>query len=202
MNAKFFDLPMEKQDRFINAALELFAKNGYKRASTDDIVKTAGISKGLLFHYFGSKQSLYEFVYDYSVKYTIMEYEHTITSPRTDFFELQLKILSAQRELMKRYPYMNTFLTYAFRESDQEILALVCESMDRYSAYLADIYAKAELKYFKPEIDPSMVLKMCLFVSDGIMSEQYRDEKIDADKFFEENKAYLHLLKQNLYTLF
>ena len=39
MNEKFFDLAREKQDRMINGAIEIFAKNGYKHASTDDMVK-------------------------------------------------------------------------------------------------------------------------------------------------------------------
>ena len=52
MNEKFFDLKKEKQDRMINAALKVFALNGYRHASTDDIVREAAISKGLLFHYF------------------------------------------------------------------------------------------------------------------------------------------------------
>ena len=52
MNDKFFDLKKDKQDRIINAALQVFALNGYRHASTDDIVKLASISKGLLFHYF------------------------------------------------------------------------------------------------------------------------------------------------------
>ena len=38
MNEKFFDLKKEKQDRMINAALKIFAKNGYRHASTDDMV--------------------------------------------------------------------------------------------------------------------------------------------------------------------
>ena len=63
MNDKFFDLKKEKQDRMINGALKVFALNGYQKASTDDIVKEAEISKGLLFHYFGSKAGLYIFVY-------------------------------------------------------------------------------------------------------------------------------------------
>ena len=50
MNDKFFDLKKDKQDRIINAALQVFALNGYRHASTDDIVKLASISKGLLFH--------------------------------------------------------------------------------------------------------------------------------------------------------
>ena len=58
MNEKFFDLKKEKQDRMINAALKVFALHGYRHACTDDIVKEAAISKGLLFHYFGSKLHL------------------------------------------------------------------------------------------------------------------------------------------------
>ena len=61
MNNKFFDAAKEKQDRIINAALQVFAVNGYRHASTDEIVRIAGISKGLLFHYFGSKLGLYSF---------------------------------------------------------------------------------------------------------------------------------------------
>lgn len=51
MNDKFFDVKKEKQDRIINASLKMFALNGYRHASTDDMVREAAISKGLLFHY-------------------------------------------------------------------------------------------------------------------------------------------------------
>ena len=39
MNSKFFDLKKEKQDRMINGALKVFAMQGYRHASTDEIVK-------------------------------------------------------------------------------------------------------------------------------------------------------------------
>lgn len=74
MNDKFFDLKKEKQDRIINAALKVFALNGYRHASTDDIVKTACISKGLLFHYFESKLGLYVFLFDYSSRFMLLEF--------------------------------------------------------------------------------------------------------------------------------
>ena len=69
MNSKFFELKKEKQDRMINAALKVFAVNGYRHASTDDVVKEANISKGLLFHYFENKLGVYQFAYDYAVRY-------------------------------------------------------------------------------------------------------------------------------------
>ena len=62
MNDKFYDIKSDKQERIINAAIKVFAENGYKKASTDVIVKEAEISKGLLFHYFTNKIGLYEYI--------------------------------------------------------------------------------------------------------------------------------------------
>ena len=199
MNEKFFDLKKEKQDRFINAALKTFAENGYKKASTDEIVGEAGISKGLLFHYFGSKQGLYEFVYNYSTKYITMEYTRSIPQGQVDFFDLQTAMIAAQREAMRTYPYMNIFLTQAFREKDSEIVEAVAVSMDQYSAFLGQTYGKADVSRFQPGIYPSGVLKMCLYIADGILLEQFRDQKTDADKYYEDNISYLHLLRKQFY---
>lgn len=49
MNEKFFDLKKEKQDRMINASLKIFALNGYRHASTDDIVAEAVSARGCCF---------------------------------------------------------------------------------------------------------------------------------------------------------
>ena len=86
MNSKFFDIKKEKQDRIINAALKVFAMQGYRHGSTDDIVREAAISKGLLFHYFGSKVGLYGFVYDYSVRFMNLELRSTVSARETDLF--------------------------------------------------------------------------------------------------------------------
>lgn len=59
---KFLELDKLKQDRIINAAMKEFALKGYKNASTNEIVKEAGISKGLLFHYFTNKKA-YFYIY-------------------------------------------------------------------------------------------------------------------------------------------
>ena len=88
MNEKFFDLSREKQDRMINGAIEVFAKNGYKHASTDDMVKAVEVSKGLWFHYFGSKAGLYRFVYGFSVKYVVLELASVLNPEEKDYYIL------------------------------------------------------------------------------------------------------------------
>ncbi len=55
---QFKEIRAQKQTLIINTALELFAKNGYHHTSIDMIAKKAGISKGLMYNYFESKEGL------------------------------------------------------------------------------------------------------------------------------------------------
>ena len=48
----------EKQEKIVNAALELFANEGYNVVSTSKIARSAGVSEGLIFRHFESKQGL------------------------------------------------------------------------------------------------------------------------------------------------
>ena len=100
MNDKFFDLKQEKQDRMINASLKIFSRGGYRHASTDDIVKEAGISKGLLFHYFGSKLGLYGFLFDYSVRFMLLELSREVKRSETDYFALTKQMEQARMQVM------------------------------------------------------------------------------------------------------
>ena len=55
----FERLPEERQDRILRACMAEFIAHGYRNASTNRMVEGLGISKGILFHYFGSKEELY-----------------------------------------------------------------------------------------------------------------------------------------------
>ena len=47
------------REDILRAAVEVFGREGYAAASTNEIVKQAKVSKGLLFHYFTNKEKLY-----------------------------------------------------------------------------------------------------------------------------------------------
>jgi AcrR family transcriptional regulator len=50
------------REKVLAAALELFGERGYHATSIADIGVRAGISKSVLYHYFGSKAGLYELI--------------------------------------------------------------------------------------------------------------------------------------------
>ncbi len=49
--------------RLMAAATRLFAEQGYDRTSVQEIVEAAGVTKGALYHYFGSKDDLLHEIY-------------------------------------------------------------------------------------------------------------------------------------------
>ena len=54
----------EKKEKILQAALELFAKEGFYATSTSKVAKTAGVSEGLIFRHFGNKEGLLHAVLD------------------------------------------------------------------------------------------------------------------------------------------
>lgn len=55
---QFNEIRLEKKSIILNSALELFANEGYQSTSISKIAKKAGISKGLIYNYFESKEAL------------------------------------------------------------------------------------------------------------------------------------------------
>ena len=83
------DTRKEKKERrrqeILYAALELFVTKGYAATKITDIAKSANMSRGLMFHYFESKEKLYEELIRMGLEGTTypgeQKYEHAI-----DFF--------------------------------------------------------------------------------------------------------------------
>jgi AcrR family transcriptional regulator len=60
----FLNLPPDKRETIMNAAVEEFAENGLENASTNRIVKNSGIAKGSFYQYFEDKQDVFMHMLD------------------------------------------------------------------------------------------------------------------------------------------
>ncbi|MDD3732927.1 MAG: TetR/AcrR family transcriptional regulator [candidate division Zixibacteria bacterium] len=55
--------PEERRQQLLKAARKLFLKKGYRMTTTEEIARTAGLTKGALYHHFKSKEDmLYELI--------------------------------------------------------------------------------------------------------------------------------------------
>lgn len=191
MNSKFFDLKKEKQDRMINAALKIFALHGYRHASTDDIVKEAGISKGLLFHYFESKIGVYNFVYDYSVRYISLELKSAVNPKEDNLFEILRQMEQGKMMAMRGYPYMQQFLNETMYEDVSEALLTIEEKRNELTALYEQLLSQADLSLLPSTIDSQKVIHMLDYTIKGLMTTRFRDGSFQPEMLYRDVKEYI-----------
>lgn len=199
MNEKFFDLKKEKQDRIINAALKVFAQNGYKHASTDDIVSEAGISKGLLFHYFGSKLGLYTFLHDYSVRFMKLELTTGVSSSVKDYFEIRKQMEFAKMQVLKNYPYMQQFLDRCAVENVNEALVAIEGQRGVIREVYAGLKEQADQSLLADNVSFEKLDAMLDYTITGLMCARFGDDSFHPEMLYEETVSYLDMMKQISY---
>lgn len=199
MNEKFYDLKKEKQDRMINAGLKIFALNGYKHASTDDIVVEARISKGLLFHYFDSKIGFYGFLFDYASHFAVVELEANADSDETDYFAIQRRISVAETKLERQYPYIFLFLDSVVRETSEEALSAVSENRTMVDDCKRKYLSAADFPALGYETIDSegarRLTNIITFTKRGLLRRHLDDGAFQAEYVEGEVEAYLAYLE-------
>jgi len=206
---KFMALEEDKRERILNAAMTEFLA-GFKKASTDNIVRAAGISKGLLFHYFGTKENLYNFLVDYAVHTVQSEYLDLINTHQPDILDSIWQLSLLKQDLSKRYPTMFEFLTRIYVD-DKDCPAK--EHLVRFHAIQAkvmqDVYAHCDKSLFRDDIAPDKAIEIITWAVSGYSQTKVDQANADTgtvseviknyDAFLEEFKAYLEILRKCFY---
>lgn len=201
MNEKFFELPEVKRLAIINAGLEVFAGNEYKRASTDEISRRGGVSKGLLFYYFHNKKSFYLFLFDYTFQ-QVTEYVVNADIQRyTDFFELCEYSARKKQEILHSSPYLFDFLLRAFYSNKEDVSDELNKRLsDILSQMYGNYFKNINTSKFKSGVNPQEILQMMTLLADGYVHELQRvGKRTTIDEFMEKYKHWSLLFRQMAY---
>lgn len=206
MKEKLRNLDQEKLDRVINAALKVFAENGYAKASTNEMVKEAGISKGLLFHYFQNKKGLFLFLYDYMYEILMKELVGKANWEERDLFLKYKQLATLKLDVFVKYPKMFDFLRNAYFEEDNEVKKEVEErTKDLLSLSYQQFFTDIDYSKFKEGIDVEKAANIVYWSMEGF-SNSYQErikqltlDNFELDQVYTEMDDYLELLKKVFY---
>lgn len=102
------EIRIEKRQQILDAALKLFADSGFHATSISNIAKEAGVSKGLMYNYFESKETLLYAITD-EISTDIMDMinpdhdDEITTQEMEDFFTLLFDSLKEKTEHWKLF---------------------------------------------------------------------------------------------------
>lgn len=103
----FLNLPPEKRETIVNAAVDEFAQYGLENASTNRIVENSGISKGSFYQYFKDKQDVFMYLL-FLLEQEKLEYFKGKRPPSNnmDTFGYFRWMIKAGMEFNSTYPHM------------------------------------------------------------------------------------------------
>ncbi|HEY3316426.1 MAG TPA: TetR/AcrR family transcriptional regulator [Bacillota bacterium] len=166
----FLSLPPDKQEAIRQACLKEFVDHGYHGASTNHIHEAAGISKGLIFHYFGSKKNLFLYLFDRTLEYF---WDRMVGSGVADWpkdvFE-RISLLSLQKvRLFEENPL---YYRFVFEGQLNFPKGLEAEMAERTRATTqrgyAILFKDIDLSTFRPDIDPQKAIEVVVITMNGL----------------------------------
>lgn len=75
----FMNLPIEKQEKIMRAAINEFNKDGFEKGNIGDIAKNAGVAKGSMYQYFENKRELFLSAVRWALDLLMKKYAPTLT---------------------------------------------------------------------------------------------------------------------------
>ncbi|HLW31653.1 MAG TPA: TetR/AcrR family transcriptional regulator [Aequorivita sp.] len=200
--SKFHSLENEKQERIINAALKEFAKNGYHKASTNEIVKEAEISKGSLFNYFNNKKELFLFLLDY-VANVIEQIYDEVNWNEPDFFERIRQQGLVKFKVYKKFPYAFNFLKALSHEDAAEVKPAINKlKKDMVESGLERGYQNIDWTKFREDFDREKVINIINWTMLGF-AEEYMNRLDSIEdvgmEILHEADEYFEILKRCFY---
>ena len=151
-----------KRTNILDAAITEFCK-GYEEGSTYAIVKAAGVSKGLLFHHFGTKKDLFLQAYDYAVEIVMNDFYNLMNLEQRDILERWKQGALLKMDLMQEHPGIFDFLSRAVFTDDEEVKAEITE---RYNSFASEtipkLYDDIDRSLFRDDIDVEAAIKVIL----------------------------------------
>lgn len=199
---KFLSLPVKKQNLIIDAALKSFGTNGYKKTSISDIASAAGISKAMVFHYFGTKKELYIYLVNTCVDSISTEVVEKFDDSITDLFDRILYTSKLKIALMEKHPNVPSFIQSAYFENADEVkeeIRTIFSKDDGKTMGQEITFDGADFSKFKDDIDPNLVMNMIDWISEGYMSKMADAEETDFDELYSVFEECMQLFKRNFY---
>lgn len=200
MAKTFSDLSPEKRKQIHNAALQVFAENGYKRANTQEIAYKAGISKGLLFYYFKNKQSLCLHLLNWAIEQIEIQLKDDIHQSK-DFFQRLESGTQKKLEFFEKMPFLLDFSLRMYYTTDKEIAPSIQNAIVKMTNILFDRYfSDIDTQKFKPGISPQMVLNQMIYLCDGYLHQQMlQHQPISMENILQQYNIWKAILKQYAY---
>lgn len=133
----FFNLPDDKRNLIISAAVHEFSTASYKTASINQICKKSNMAKGSFYQYFADKLDLYVYVMTLAIDEKIMFFSDVLAESHTLTLLEQLRLLFTKGiEFGINFPQYAALAEQFSKENDESARLSVMKAGEKQSESL------------------------------------------------------------------
>lgn len=197
----FEKLSDDKKELILSAGMKEFSQKPYKEASTDSITKACGISKGLLFHYFGSKKEFYFFCLERAMEKLTAQAQSK--EEAKDFYDTLFSSMDQKFALCIHYYDEMHMVNMASRDAATEIAQHKAEMMQKYAIQIkiksAETIRRAlQTLHFKHDENMQMTVEGVSLYINAVLNKYLIQYQTTPDAFFQNRDAIKSEMKQYL----
>ncbi|PLV56069.1 TetR family transcriptional regulator [Thermotoga sp. SG1] len=197
---------MTKKEAILKAAIEVFGKKGYERATTDEIAEKARVAKGLIFHYFRNKEGLYYQAYCKVVEKLQREFENFMRKNKNrDIFDFMERWLEKKLEYSINHPEETSFLVTLVGVKEDLRRRILTDLEKTQGKFFNFVREKLKELKLAEGVNEETALKFLMWFFKGfeemyIRTYQGRPDQLkkDAQNLVEEVKVMLKIVKRGM----
>ena len=152
----------DRREQLIDAAMRVFAQKGFTRATNKDIAREAGITPGLIYHYFENKEALLKSVMEERSPLKVFRAlpSHVMALPPEAFLRLLVKQVLSVVEGEQFVQLIRVFVPEVIHNPEMALMALPI--FQRVLSFLEDYWRakmeSRELRQTDPALPPQVLL--------------------------------------------
>lgn len=169
----FFNLPSDKRERIVEAALSEFEENAFDQASTNKIIEQSGISKGSFYQYFDDKKDLYKYLIQLMVESKLKYITPAMQNPfNHDFFEVIHDMNEAGLKFAVDQPRFLKIGSRLMQDKNHVLYReIISENQDRaFEAYRALVKNAMERGELRQDLDVDFTARTIFIMSSEIVA--------------------------------
>ncbi len=179
----------EKKQELVEAAIKEFGEKGYDKASLNNILREAGISKGTFYYHFENKEDLYAYIISIVVEQKKSFFANNIKSEiyNGDIFSILKSLTSAGLKFARANPQISKFSESFLKEKGSEIyhkmmnrFSLEPKNYDYVNSLIERAYANEEIREDLPKEFVKRIIPFLFSHIGEIMDLVKMDEFVDA----------------------
>ncbi len=196
----FEKLSPEKKEKILSTGIRMFSEKAYPDVSTESITQACGISKGILFHYFGSKKEFYLYCLEKAMERLTRKEED---AGGEGFCGILFSEMNRKMALCAAYRDETHMVNMASRDGSAEIAAEKAEILGKYAAGIRAESARTIRRALAPLTlrDGSRRRTAedgMLIYTNALLNRYLLQYRQDPDRFFEDGEKIREEMKEYL----